>query len=327
MPFFSIIIPVFNVAEYLPQCLKSVSDQSFPDFEIIAINDGSTDDSLDVLLEFSRNESRILLFDRDNQGLSRTRNFGVSQAAGQYIVFLDSDDYLSPDALLEMKTLIQTHQLDVIMFSATAFFDGAESRSCNYQRPEIITSSVMSGQTYFTQSIIKNAFHVSACLYAVKASISRSLSFYPDVYFEDNLYTTQLLFHPECSRVMATGLCIYYRRIRPGSITTSYMGEKHVNDLNTIFNQLVLFRTSMPRMQSLTAKAYNKFLLRILRESFYALHKSKNSLSANERFYYIQQAFVHCPTYKAFLFIIQLAAPSLYSHADHLAATFCKSRR
>jgi glycosyltransferase, group 2 family protein len=97
----SFIIPVYNTGKYLQKCIESVYCQGLPneEFEVIAINDGSTDNSFYILESLSRKYSNLLIYDQENQGLSAVRNRGVKIAQGKYVQFLDSDDYLVPDQL------------------------------------------------------------------------------------------------------------------------------------------------------------------------------------------------------------------------------------
>lgn len=94
MPKISIIIPVFNAQKYLEDCLQSISNQSFHDFEILAINDGSTDNSLEILEKYRINEPRLKIFSQINKGVSAARNLGLENAIGDYITFVDADDFL-----------------------------------------------------------------------------------------------------------------------------------------------------------------------------------------------------------------------------------------
>lgn len=115
MPFFSIIIPLFNKENYIENTLKSVLNQSFTDFELIIINDGSTDKSETIVQQFS--DSRIHYFSKENEGVSTTRNFGIEKATAPYICFLDADDYWYPDFLEEYHKTIQQHS-DYKVFSS-----------------------------------------------------------------------------------------------------------------------------------------------------------------------------------------------------------------
>lgn len=94
MPSISIIIPVYNAAPYLEECLLSISRQAFVDFEILAINDGSTDASLAILEQYQQREGRLRIFSQENSGVSAARNLGLDNAEGDYITFVDADDFL-----------------------------------------------------------------------------------------------------------------------------------------------------------------------------------------------------------------------------------------
>lgn len=98
-PYFSIIIPVYNVGRYLNKCLDSIITQSFSDYELILVNDGSDDDSLDICRFYERKDKRIKVFDQINQGASAARNKGLIHASGNYVMFVDSDDWIDCDAL------------------------------------------------------------------------------------------------------------------------------------------------------------------------------------------------------------------------------------
>lgn len=98
-PLISIIVPIYNTEQYLPECLDSVLNQSFCDYEIICVNDGSTDNSEDILVEYLSKDNRIRGFNQNNGGLSAARNTGLDQAKGQFVTFLDSDDQMEPEAL------------------------------------------------------------------------------------------------------------------------------------------------------------------------------------------------------------------------------------
>ena len=90
----SIIVPVYNAAPYLPQCLDSLVNQTYRDIEIICVNDGSTDNSLDILKAYAERDSRILVIHQENQGLSDARNKGLKNARGEWVMFVDSDDWI-----------------------------------------------------------------------------------------------------------------------------------------------------------------------------------------------------------------------------------------
>ena len=113
----SIIVPVYNVEKYLERCLESLINQTYKNIEIIIINDGSTDNSLRILKEYERIDSRIKLIDKNNEGLSQTRNVGINIATGEYITFVDSDDWIELDLLKILINLIKENNGDVALCS------------------------------------------------------------------------------------------------------------------------------------------------------------------------------------------------------------------
>ena len=99
----SVIVPVYNCAEKLNRCVESILNQSFTDLEVILVNDGSTDGSLEICRQYERKDSRIKIINKENARVSRARNIGMEQAQGEYIQFVDSDDYIQRDMC---KTLV-----------------------------------------------------------------------------------------------------------------------------------------------------------------------------------------------------------------------------
>lgn len=120
-PKFSIIIPVYNVENYLSECLDSVIKQTIMDLEIICVNDGTKDHSREILEEYQKQDARIQIIDKVNGGLSSARNAGLAAATGEYILFLDSDDYLEQSACERILYEILEHHPDIIVFGTHIF--------------------------------------------------------------------------------------------------------------------------------------------------------------------------------------------------------------
>lgn len=115
-PLVSIILPVYNAKLHIARCIKSILEQSFTDFELIILNDGSSDNvTLPVCRMFADVDPRIRLIDKANSGVSRTRNLGIEQAAGKYLQFVDSDDYLAPDFTAALVQAAETHRADLVI--------------------------------------------------------------------------------------------------------------------------------------------------------------------------------------------------------------------
>ena len=114
----SIVVPVYNVKQYLPKCLESLLDQDLgkDEYEIVLVDDGSTDESGEICDEFALKEGNVKVIHQKNQGLSVARNVGTQVAEGKYIQYVDSDDYLHPDVLKGLVSLMEEHRLDVLRF-------------------------------------------------------------------------------------------------------------------------------------------------------------------------------------------------------------------
>lgn len=126
--FLSIIIPVYNLLEYLPRCVSSICEQSFTNWEMLLIDDGSTDGSGDLCDQFAASDPRIRVFHKPNGGVSSARNFGLRYASGDYILFVDSDDFLLPGALSCLRNVLQQHpRCDILQFG----FQEGENTYCS----------------------------------------------------------------------------------------------------------------------------------------------------------------------------------------------------
>lgn len=109
----SVIVPVYNVEEYLKQCLDSILEQTFSNYEVILVNDGSTDSSGLICQEYAEKDSRIRYFEKENGGLSDARNYGIEQAQGEYLTFVDSDDFLDKMHLNVLYTALVNNNVDI----------------------------------------------------------------------------------------------------------------------------------------------------------------------------------------------------------------------
>lgn len=123
IPMVSVVMPVYNVEAYLPQCLRSLTGQTLQDIEILCIDDGSDDRSAEIVQEFAAGDPRVVLLRQAHEGVSAARNLGIETARGQYIAFVDSDDWVDPDMLWKMTERAREQDADVVVCSAEVHFD------------------------------------------------------------------------------------------------------------------------------------------------------------------------------------------------------------
>lgn len=161
---FSIIVPVFNTVSYLTGCVRSVIEQSFDDWELILVDDGSSDGSGDSVDEFALTDKRIKAFHQANSGAFRARRTGIAHASGEYIVFLDDDDRLEQDCLLSLSRVIAEKSPDILMYVGKVYRNGADTgkrfgklgESAGYIDPGSLRDSLIS--SHDMNSLCNKAF-------------------------------------------------------------------------------------------------------------------------------------------------------------------------
>ena len=182
----SVIIPVYNVEQYLRECLDSVTSQTLKQIEIICIDDGSTDNSLEILKEYQAKDTRIKIIRQENGGLSSARNTALKHCSGDYITFVDSDDYLRTDALQLLTEKAQENDLDMLTFGGYNFDDTSkqfqENSYWNFSWfPHTLNPDCM---RFDDIKEFCHRIHVSSCLTMYKHQLifNNQLTFF-DVYF------------------------------------------------------------------------------------------------------------------------------------------------
>lgn len=148
-PKVSVIIPIYNVEGYVSKCLESLLSQTFPDFEVLCIDDASADHSVRVIREFQQKDPRIRLLQQEHAGVSAARNLGIANARGEYIAFVDGDDWLAVDALEKMVTAADSKNADVVVSSAEVHFENPQPedsrRNASLVRALTVTEGLMEG--------------------------------------------------------------------------------------------------------------------------------------------------------------------------------------
>ncbi len=192
----SIIIPVYNVEKYLEECLDSAVNQTLKDIEIICVNDGSTDNSLDILKKYERKYKNITIINQENKGLSGARNSGLKIAKGKYVYFFDSDDIIDINLCKECYEISETKELDILTFDASVFYDDNSLESIHkfdYSRKDILNEEVMKGDDYYNYSYLNKVYRSSACIIFInrKFLYKNQLNFYEGILHEDELFTTK----------------------------------------------------------------------------------------------------------------------------------------
>ena len=251
-PKVSVIIPIYNIEKYIIQCLNSIIKQKLKEIEIIVVNDGSSDNSLQIALNFSKNDNRVIILSQINRGLSEARNTGVKYSKGKYIYFIDGDDYLDENCLLDLYNQAIKNNLDIIFFNAEPFLDDLKEKiNINlmnifndyllYYKRKGNYEGVLNGTEIFSKMIEENDYLSSACLQFIKKEfyINEGLSFYPGILHEDNLFTFIAILLAKRTSYIKN---IYYkRRIHIDSIMTTSFNVKNLYGYFIVYCELIKF--------------------------------------------------------------------------------------
>lgn len=235
----SFIVPVYNVAPYLRKCVDSLLAQDYDDYEIILVDDGSTDDSWQIIQEYvSRfrglEDERIRGIHQENEGLSAARNAGIAAARGAYLCFVDSDDYWQPNVLGGLMAQVERENLDVLRFDYQNVRLKNEGEYEVFQpnkdpkRDVDYSESVVDGETFLNERLGPACYAVMFILRCdiilnLKSEIINHKSkiddclFTPGIYFEDTDWTPRILLRAK--RIASTPMVVYNYLWRTGSIT------------------------------------------------------------------------------------------------------------
>lgn len=234
---FSVIIPIYNVESYLQACLDSVLNQTFEDWEAICVNDGSTDNSANILDDYGHKDSRFKIVNQPNGGLSAARNTGLKAATGDYVMFLDSDDWLGCDALERVSESLTDE--DMLCFSGRRFF---EKEGRYHEADQLKPQEYITGMDYYNENAlsVRDFAFVCVVLRAYKRDflLSHDLWFKEGIFHEDNLFTPLACYYAK--KVKVINDCLYDYRVRSNSITTTG-NVKRLRDLLGTANTLAAF--------------------------------------------------------------------------------------
>lgn len=234
-PKVSVIIPVYNSHKYLDACLDSVIRQNLKEIEIVCIDDGSTDGSLNLLKQYIDEEPRMTLLCQQNYKPSVARNAGIQLAEGEYLFFMDSDDLLKEDALSVLYQEASEKELDVLCFNAEVFANRSDielTEMCidyeNFYDRKGDYEGVTSGSVLFEKMYRNREYLASPCLQFTNRSyfIGHGLWFEPGIYHEDEIFGYKNMLYAK--RAAYTKGKLYIRRIRKDSIMSSAKGFDHI---------------------------------------------------------------------------------------------------
>ena len=220
-PKISVIIPVYNVSEYISRCADSIISQNLFDIEIIFVNDGTKDNSREIVQKYQHDDSRIMILDKENGGLSSARNYGLKYAKGEYVLFVDSDDYLERNACERIYIAHLENNADIIVFGAKVFPE--------YNVDEWVRNNLSVRTVYYDKNIPKVLFWEKGSYpYVWRNCYKRAFLEKIDILFDEEVkFAEDIVFQfqvfPFAENIAFIEDKLYnYRISRPGSLMNTY---------------------------------------------------------------------------------------------------------
>lgn len=243
----SVILPVYNVASYLDETFKSLLNQSLKEIEIIAVNDGSTDESESIIQKYAQQDSRVIYYNQENQGQSVARNLALQHATGEYIYMMDSDDVLADkDALQICYEYAEKCKADFIFFDGdTLQEEGAAPLSWNYHRTQDLEEmKAYSGESLLNMMLDNSKHNCVVWLLLINHEYLKNigLGFYPGIIHEDELFTTKLTL--QSHNIFCLKKSFVKHRVRSASTMGMHYSKRNINCYLTVIDELIKWQDS-----------------------------------------------------------------------------------
>lgn len=305
----SIIMPVYNADKYLRDGVESLINQTYKNIEILLVNDGSTDSSADLCDEFARNDARIRVFHKENGGTHTARNLGIEQAKGDFLMFIDPDDWLDTDTVEQLVEAISDGDLDIVRFNYVREFLDHSSKKPN----TLLTEEVMAGDN--CKKVCRQAiglikeelaspenmnFLASVCFAAYKKSIVlenniRFVNIREIATFSDGLFNINFLMYAERFKFMDK--CFYhYRKYNTSSATSNYRPD-FLNRQLIMFSKLEAMVNTLNREEVYEA-FNNRIALSTMEMCLNALKSNLNFIGKYKEVRTVLSSTLHINSYK-----------------------------
>ncbi|WP_075983033.1 glycosyltransferase family 2 protein [Bacillus massilinigeriensis] len=267
----SVIVPVYNTEEYLIQCVDSILEQTFTNLEVILVNDGSTDKSGDICNEYMKKDHRIKVIHKENGGLSDARNAGIDIATGNFIGFVDSDDYIERDMYRLLYDLIKKYEAEISICGISRFSNEVSIKKKKFEEicyiPELAIKELLRDEK----------FHSHACDKLFKANLFDTIRFPTGKYYED-VYTTYKLFYIS-NKIVFNSIPKYYYRITEGSISNSLFRPRDLDLLFASEHLMEFVQNEYPHMLQIQVNTYTRHNVALLRKIVIADYPDENVIN------------------------------------------------
>lgn len=260
----SIVVPIYNVEKYLPKCIESILNQTYKNFELILVDDGSKDNCGNICDEYAQKDNRIVVIHKENGGLSSARNAGIDIAKGKYIGFVDSDDWIHSEMYEKLVYLMESREADI----AQCEFINAPSEDVKIEpeKEEIKTFTNIEGLNNLYNNMYVSTVVAWNKLY--KISLFKEIRYPNGKIHEDEGTTYKLIFNAK--RIVYTNQKYYYYRQTPNSITNAAFNKKRLNILD-VFDEKIEYMRNINN-DDLYAKTLKWYFFKVI-NLYFECHK------------------------------------------------------
>lgn len=257
----SVIIPIYNIKDYIVRCLNSITNQTYTNLEILAVDDGSPDESGVIAEEFAEKDNRIRVIHRENGGLSEARNAGLNCATGDYIFFLDGDDWLDTNAIETLVRIANVHKADVVACGITKVWEDGTENLWTDEAPGIWDGH---------ESIIQMTRSINVCSVAWNKLYRTELwekIFFPEGCLHEDEYTIYKILY-NCKKVIYIPDPFYKYLQRDSGIMGSDISERGEDYLDALRSRMSFFKAHDERkLYDVTLLRYLEYIKYLYRES------------------------------------------------------------
>ena len=291
----SIIVPVYNVKRYLPACIESVLGQTYSDWELLLVDDGSTDGSGKLCDEYADLDNRVRVFHKENGGVSSARNLALDNMTGAFCIMLDSDDLIHPSLLEDSLKIIHETQTDAVIYGYEKV-DENFTLEQNQRKNETCSIEVLSTNEVVPEILLGQKFRMMACNKLYKKELWEGIR-YPlgRKYGDDTSVTYRLM--SRCKKVAFTSTKYYYYRDRPNSALHTVISEDNLQLFDTYSEMLSFFHEKNPIFNNYAAYAFDIRLF-----DFFARLKNV-SLASGKRFLILKKLRKQCTPHQKQLIV------------------------
>ena len=301
-PKISVIVPVYNNDQFLSRAIDSILEQGYSDFEVIVVNDGSSDNSEDVAKSYASKDSRVKLINKENGGVSSARNCGLREARGDYLIFIDSDDYVLPGYFQSIYDHINKNSPDLIVYNYKFFKEGVFHE---VHKDYLIKNNNVISAEEGIDKLLKNIIPASVCMGAFRKEVIKDLRFNENLrYGEDLLFLFSFIKKAKSINMDCGFFYIYMKDT--GGVTTRGYDLDILQGLVLIFKEIELSVINPKGNQRFLDYLFTHLTSHLIHSNIKTLFFSPESRYYGERVLYLKSRSLTAFTYKKLIALLGL---------------------